>query len=266
MIYVYDIEVFINCFTITLLDVNTNEIKKFVIYYHNELEINNLEELYIFLKNSVKGMVGFNNLNYDYPILHYILTNYNSIKKLSTYQITLSIYNESSRIINATYSEILEKDTLIPQLDLYRIWHFDNKNKATSLKHVEIAINFSNVEDFPFEPDHILLPNQLEKLLSYNLNDVNATYEFYKITKGQTELKLHKGIDKIQLRKDIKKEYGIKCLNYNDVKIGVAITSKYYSNITKISYYDFKDLRTYRKSIKLSDCISKSKIHKNDYY
>ena len=253
-VYVYDIEVFINCFTITFRNIETQEVKYFVIFSNKRDEINNLDELIEFLKN-VRGLIGYNNLNYDYPILYFIIEGYNRFTQSNTLDITQQIYYKSQEIINAQYSAIRPNEVKIPQLDLYRIWHFDNKNKATSLKHIEIAINFPNVEDFPYEFNHIVLPQQIDDILSYNLNDVNATYEFYLITKGQTELKLFKGLDKIQLRKDIQSEYAFNCLNFNDIKIGAGITAKYYSEISGINYYDFKDLRTYRSVINLVDCI-----------
>lgn len=250
-VFVYDIEVFINCFTITFRNIETDEIKYFVIFN----EKNDLYELLEFLKN-VKGLIGYNNLRYDYPIIHFIIGKYNEFERSTVYYITQSIYNKSQEIINAQYSEIRSKLVKIPQLDLYRIWHFDNKNKATSLKHVEIAINFPNVEDFPYEHDHYVLPNQLDGILSYNLNDVNATYEFYKITKGQTELKLFKDIDRIQLRKDIQKEYGFDCLNFNDVKIGDKINQvEYLKQKPGLTSYDLRNIEPIIKSFTFGECI-----------
>ena len=64
-VWIYDIEVFINCFTITFKNIETNKVKYFVIFNDR----NDLIELIEFLKD-VKGLIGYNNLNYDYPILH----------------------------------------------------------------------------------------------------------------------------------------------------------------------------------------------------
>ncbi len=62
----------------------------------------------------------------------------------------------------------------------------------------------------------------------YCQNDVMATYEFYKVTIGDTEHPLYKGNDQIQLRLDIEKEFDIPCINYSDSKIGDEIIKKYY--------------------------------------
>jgi len=252
MICIYDIEVFPNCFTITFLDIATGEIYSFVIFSYQGEEINDYEELLEFLKG-MKGLIGYNNINYDYPILHSIMSR--NLTSYNAFDITDYIYSQSYEIIHSDYSAIRTKQIRIPQLDLYRIWHFDNKNKATSLKHVEIAINFPNVEDLPYDPDHTVLPDQVEGILSYNLNDVKATYQFYLVTRGQTDIQLHKGLDKIQLRKDIIKQYRIPCINDNDIKIGGSITSKFYSEISGKSFYEYSKLGTHRDRIHLIECV-----------
>ena len=135
--------------------------------------------------------------------------------------------------------------------------HFDNKNKATSLKYVEVGIRFHNVEDMPVPFDHIVQPNEVKAILDYNQNDVDATEAFYNITIGKTDNILYKGDDKIQLRKDIQKEFGIDCLNYNDVKIGEEINKKFYLKKSGKRWWDIKNSSTDRKWINIKDLIPK---------
>lgn len=247
-VYVYDVETFFNFHSCTFLNRdNPSEIKQFVI--HNSR--NDFNEYIKFLEEEVSGLIGFNNINYDYPILHYLLTTKNVNDKFITYR----LYQKSQEIINSERSSIPFWKVLIPQLDLYRIWHFDNKAKRTSLKAVEIAINYENVIDLPFKPDHTVEEYEIEQILKYNLNDVLATYEFYKITIGDTELPLYKGKDKLQLRKDIQEEFGIDCLNYNDVKIGDSINKVNYLKATNKEWKDIKDINTKRYVIHAKDCI-----------
>ena len=61
-VYVYDIEIYQNFFSVTFLNINNNEIKQFYIYDN----INQLKELIDFLLNNVSGLIGFNNLNYEH--------------------------------------------------------------------------------------------------------------------------------------------------------------------------------------------------------
>jgi hypothetical protein len=266
-IYVYDLETCASVITYTGYNIDTKEVVQYVLHKDRfellEL-INHLEQC--------KGQIGFNNIGFDYPIIHYIME---LVPKLirkaeeeflwdeSNEEIITLIYNKSQEIINAQdddkYANLIqEKNWKIHQLDLYKIWHFDNKAKRTSLKWIQYMIDYPNIEEMPINhsTDNITL-EQVDSILSYNLNDVMSTYELFKITKGDTANPLYKGIDKIQLRKDIVAEFNIKCLNYNDVKIGDEINKTIYSKLSEINKYDIPKKGTFRKSIKVKDCIKK---------
>jgi hypothetical protein len=43
------------------------------------------------------------------------------------------------------FSEIHYKEVLIRQLDLFKMWHYNNAARSTSLKALEISMNFNNV-------------------------------------------------------------------------------------------------------------------------
>jgi hypothetical protein len=60
---VYDIETLNSCFTFTDLDIDTKEIKQFVIHPRRN-ELNDFLDYY----ETVDLGVGFNNVNFDYPI------------------------------------------------------------------------------------------------------------------------------------------------------------------------------------------------------
>jgi len=231
MIEVYDIEVLINCFTYTGLDINNQKISTFVI--HSEL--NQINEFYDHL-NKLKGQIGYNNLTYDSQILQYLISNKNRFKDKSGLNIASLIYNQSQSTISSKspFAEYPEWKLSIPQLDLFKIWHFDNKAKSCSLKWIQFMIDYPNLQEMPIKHYDHINKEQIQEILDYNLNDVLSTYELYKITIGQTENSLYKGIDKISLRKDISKEFGMNCTNFNDVKIG--------DNINKISYCSLKKI------------------------
>lgn len=255
-IWVYDIEILLNCHTATFLAIDNQEVRQFVIHKSR----NDFSEYIKFLQTEISGLIGFNNINYDYPILHYLLT-FPSIETTFDYcfhpgipsieekeddinWLTRLIYDKSNNIIDSEWSSIPDDRVLIPQLDLYRTNHFDNVSKRTSLKKLEIVIDFPNVEDMPFKPSHYVEDNEVEQILSYNLNDVLATYEFYKLN-----------IDEIEMRRSLGKEFGIDVSNANEPKIGSEIFAKLLSESMGISIKNLKKLRTYRESINLSDCI-----------
>jgi hypothetical protein len=266
-IWVYDIEVLFNCHTATFLAIDNQEVRQFVIHKSK----NDFSEYIKFLQTEVSGLIGFNNINYDYSIIHYLLT-FDTRQKIweNSELFTEILYNKSNEVINSEWSSIPEWKTLIPQLDLFKIWHFDNKAKHTSLKAVEIAMDFENVEDMPFEPSHYVTDEEVSDILSYNLNDVLATYEFYKITIGDTENPLYKGKDKLQLRKDIQAEFGINCINYNDVKIGDELNKLNYSKNSGLDWKQIKVLPKFIDTFVFGQCIP-SYVHfktqeLNDFY
>ena len=239
-VWIYDLEIFKNFHSATFLNRESKEIQQFVIHKSR----NDFDEYIRFLEKRVSGLIGFNNLKFDYPIIHYILKNKQQYILSSSDSIANSIYNHTRNILNMEFSEIAPWNVIIPQLDLYRINHFDNKAKRTSLKAIEIAINLENVDDLPFKFDHEVQDKEVQRVLDYNLNDVIATYEFYKLN-----------IDEIEVRKQLSKEYNIDVLNANEPKIGSEIFAKLLSEEMDIPIKELKRMRTYRSSISLNDCI-----------
>ena len=124
--------------------------------------------------------------------------------------------------------QIITNDEL-KQLDLFKIWHYDNLAKSTSLKALQIAMDLPLVEDMPFDHRHwITTFEEINEVLSYNKNDVYATNVFLDITLGKTELPLYKNKDKIKIRQDLQRKYGIRGLNYNDIKLGTELILQLY--------------------------------------
>ena len=244
-VWVYDIEQFKNYHCCTFKDRdNPLDIRQFVICESR----NDIDAYYKFLKEEVAGLIGFNNVNFDYPLLHtlmHLMKGYqHGIVTPDPKMINILLKEDVDRILKEDYSSVPENEVLIPQLDLYRIHHFDNKAKHTSLKAVEIAINFHNVQDIPFDEDHLVEPEEIQLILDYNLNDVEATYQFYLLTK-----------DMIELRKKLGNKYNINLRNANDPKIGQEIFGRQIAIKKGWSYRYIKDMRTYRHYIDLKDCI-----------
>lgn len=122
-VIIYDIETFQNCFTITLYEIEKDIYYQFVISsLRNDIDKLAIYLTYLFDNNFY--MVGFNNINFDYPVLHEIIEN--EIDDANT------IYAIAQNIIKQEYSSIAEWQTHIKQIDLFRIWHFDNKARMTS--------------------------------------------------------------------------------------------------------------------------------------
>jgi len=240
-IVVYDIECIKNFFCYCDIDRDTLETHIFIIHK----SLNQLDDLYNYLNTKIK-QVGFNNLNYDSQLIHYIIENYHILKQyVSTDLLCEKLSEYSNGIINETIKrKYTERNFKISQLDLFRIWHFDNKAKSTRLKDLQIAMRWHNVQDMPIHHNSYVNEDQIPMILDYCMNDVLSTLEFYKLSR-----------EKIDLRTELSKIYGINLINANDGKIGSNIFLKILSEKKDLPPDVIRSMRTFRSKINIKDCI-----------
>ena len=242
--FVYDLETLSNCFTATFVAVDSDETHVFVIHESR----NDFPAMLEFLQQEGLGLIGYNSINFDYPVLHDILVApaaWTRMYEANEWdKMARMTYSTAQRIIEADYSAIAPWETLIPQRDVYKVHHFDNKNKRTSLKHIEVAIKWHDVMDMPISHIDDVVESQIEEILIYNLNDVLATKAFYLLT-----------LDMLAMRRDLGRRYNLPLMNANDPKIGESIMLKYISERSNVEPGILKTLRTERESITLKDCL-----------
>lgn len=204
---VYDVEAFPNVFTLhaELLNSEINstwEISEF------RNDIQSLMEWFEYLARTGTPMIGFNSQNYDYSVIHYIMKNPNATP--------FDIYKYSDGIIksNNQFSNIIwPNERIIPQIDLFKIQHFDNVAKTTSLKALQINMRSEKVVDMPVPFGTILTKEQIDNLLiPYNKHDVTETKKFAWYCMPAIEFRI--GLMN-QIEGDV--------LNFNDTKIGAKI-------------------------------------------
>ena len=82
----------------------------------------------------------------------------------------------------------------------------------TSLKALQVTMEYQNVEEYDGDFNRPLPDKDIEKLLAYNLNDVESTEEF-----------LSRCEKDINLRLAIEDEYHISALNKDGVNLGMEI-------------------------------------------
>jgi hypothetical protein len=205
--------------------------------------------------------VGYNNLRFDAQVVTWVLQNHNNWHELGGLEICSKISQYAQDVIHDAnfdvFAEYRETDLFAPQIDLFKINHYDNKNRMVSLKRLEFEMDLENIEEMPIH--HTKVNMTKEDILTtreYCFNDVYATYEFYKVTIGQTEHPLYKDNNQIELRLNIQEEFGISCLNYSDSKIGDEMIKKYYCEEKGIKYTDLPKKGFFRKEIKLKNCIA----------
>lgn len=213
--WIYDLETYPNIFTFATIFANGKGKRVFEISDRR----NDVEELLDFLrkvKTAGHRLVGFNNVGFDYPVLHYLLEKSKEAnKKGEKLAITAGeLYSKVCKIFEAAKfnkfgSAVRSSEVIIPQVDLFKIHHFDNKARMTSLKVLEFNMRSRNIEDLPFPVGMRLNDAQKDVLITYNHHDVMETLKFY-----------HHSMDAIKLRSELTVQFGFDCTNYNDTKIG----------------------------------------------
>lgn len=252
--WIFDIETFKHAFTFTIVRADQD---KYVTIEcsHRKNEFARLIACFDHICKTKGRLIGFNNIGFDYPVLHDLIErsrNSNFPKtgegiaalahRIATNQIEAM---NKSMGFGAT---IKTEDCLVPQVDLYRIWHFNNKAKATSLKMLEFNMRMDNIEDLPFAIEEKLTSEQIDKLIEYNIHDVRATKRFYEASATQ-----------IQFRDDLSVKLNKNLTNADDTKIGAEYFQLELENAgvkTKV----FKDgkivmKQTKRDKIAIGDCL-----------
>lgn len=257
-ILIYDIETIKGYFLISFYN---PELDKYYNFSINQY-INELDDLLKFYElNEDKYFIGFNNLNFDQQVIEYIIKNQDSLLQISSDKVTNSIWQFAQDIIeisnNGGFPPFREEYFTYKQIDLFKILHLDNKNKISggSLKHMEYYMDM-DIETFDFDhTQEILSEEECNKLIYYCNHDVKATYELYKIVRGDTNNNIYKEKDQIGLRLDISSEFNINCLNYSEAKIGDEIFKHAYCNEINIKIKDLPKKGYFRKEIQLKNCI-----------
>jgi hypothetical protein len=130
-VYVYDLEQLANFHSASFLPYDEEDTTPSFGFVIHELQDDRVEYFKFLehLQQNNKYLIGFNNINYDYPLLHYILRNKWRLLKCTADECARLLKQESDKIISKEFSAINQNDVLIPQIDFFKIKHYDGKAK-----------------------------------------------------------------------------------------------------------------------------------------
>lgn len=236
-LWVYDIETYPNLFTIGAINVKTLE----CFYFELSPWYNNMHEFQNFiyhLHNQRAEMVGFNNQHFDWPVIDF------AFKMIPAGLSNMDIFNKVQSIFNADFEDrfkhvIWSRDQYIKQIDLFKINHYDNVSKSTSLKMLENNMGMENIQELPIKPGSMIKLEERDPMYLYLWHDVAATLLFLAYNTGA-----------IDLRRELAEKFNHDFTNASDAKIGADI---FKLELKKAGLP--VDKKTPRPEIHFADCI-----------
>jgi len=246
--WVMDYETMKNFFCGVFTHYKTDETKIFVIH---ELQ-NDYDDFIKFLRKNKKDKewhISFNGLSFDAQITHYVLKEHKTLKELGPTAVANMLYDEAQAVINRSSNREFQKfpewQMKIGQIDLFKLNHWDNMAKLSSLKWIEYTMDWENILDMPLAHDEdIHTQEEVDIIVNYCINDVNATKAIY-----------NRSTDLIALRKTLSNTYDINLYSASEPRISKELFSYYLSRDLNMDKRDLKKLRTFRKVINIDKII-----------
>ncbi len=246
--WVMDYETLKNCFTGVFEHYKTTETKVFVIH---DLR-NDINDFISFLEDNINNKewhISYNGLAFDGQVTHYIIDNHQDWLDLSGCEVANVIYRYAQRCIQKSnkkeFSDYPQWKMKIGQIDVFKLHHWDNPAKRSSLKWIQYSMDWENILDMPIHHEtEITTQEQINTILEYCINDVRSTKEIYNRSKSQ-----------IGLRKELTMTYNINMFSASEPRISKEIFGYYLSQNLNIPKRDLRKMRTHRDTIKVSDII-----------
>lgn len=247
--WVMDYETIVNCFVAVFTHYKDDSVKQVFVIHQDR---NDFPELIEFLNQCIKQNqwhISYNGLAFDAQITQWMLDNQRELMSLTPALLVSRIYGYAQETIErgnkGDFPAYRLGQLKIRQIDLFKMNHWDNKAKRSSLKWVQYAMDWENVEEMPHHHnDPVTDDGTLQKVISYCINDVQSTKNILEHSKEQ-----------IQLRQTLTKEYGIDLYSASEPRISKELFLHFLSNRLSIPKFDIKQLRTPRHTIFLGECI-----------
>ena len=246
--WVMDYETILNCFVAVFEDVKTDHKEIFVIHK----ERNDCLEFITFLERNIlldEWHVSFNGISFDAQVTEHILGNKEQLLEMNGEDVALFIYDKAQNVIQkqneGEWSEFAPWTLQIRQVDVFKLNHWDNAAKRSSLKWIQFSMDWQNIQDMPIHHStEIKTLKQIDDIIEYCINDVKSTKAI-----------MFKSKKEIALRQKLTEEYNIDLFSASEPRIAKELFALFLSKKTGIKKYDLKKMRTYRNKLKVNDLI-----------
>ncbi len=246
--WVMDYETNINCFLGVFEHYKTDEVKVFTI----GLLRNDLSQLLEFFDQNIKlkqWHISFNGIAFDAQVTHFILAKRKQLVKLDGEKVAGLIYKEAQDSIKRSnqreWQKYSEKNMKIKQIDLFKLNHWDNPAKRSSLKWIQCSMRWFNVQDMPIDHwEKINTLKELKQIAEYCRNDVKST----------KEIMIHSN-KQIALRATLSNEYDLNLYSASEPKISKDLFLHFLEKKTGIPKYELSQRQTKRNVIVVKDLI-----------
>lgn len=247
--WVMDYETICNTFVAVFVHYKDNNNRH--VFVINE-ERNDTKDFLKFLndcKAYTQYHISYNGLDFDSQITQFALKHEGKLRNMKGEEVAAKLYQYAQTVISKKdRGEFLDYPPFklsIRQIDLFRLNHWDNRAKMSSLKWIQYAMDWENVEEMPHHhSDPVVSEEQLNKVIEYCINDVMSTKKILEHSKEQ-----------IKLRQVLTKEYGIDLYSASEPRISKEIFLYFLEKKTGIPKSELKQMRTPRTHIVLGDVI-----------
>ena len=247
--WVMDYETLVNCFVGVFQHYKDDSISEIFVINQDQ---NDLPKFIEFLNKCVQlnqWHISYNGLAFDAQISQHIIKNQRKLLSLTGLEVAQYIHKLAQDIITRSdrgeFQEFAPRQLKIRQIDLFKMNHWDNKAKMSSLKWIQYSMDWDNVEEMPH---HHSKPveniQQLQDIVHYCINDVLSTKKILEHSKEQ-----------IELRKTLTNEYGIDLYSASEPRISKELFLFFLEQKLGWDKAEIKRLRTKRDEIYLGQCI-----------
>ena len=244
IVHVYDVEIFPNCFHCCVKNTETGQLYKFEISERR----NQLEDLVgFFCSKEPRIFCGYNNHHYDDVIINYLIDINYMMTKFPYWRICQSLFNLSQIIVE-------DEDGSREKIKRWKYAHYFksmdlltmmfSQKLRVGLKTMQVTMHYDNVQEYDGDFNQFLPLSEIDKMIAYNINDVESTTELLSQLKEQIELRLF-----------IEQEHGIDCLSMDSVKMAETFLLEEYSKRSGIPKNVIKEMRSPMDYIPLKDVI-----------